>query len=400
MSSKQKITKRLIDSIPFPDSGQKIYQDGELRGFAIRVTPTKKAFIINRKFKGQLVRHKFAEYPSITVEQARIEASKLLAELSSGIKPKDKVIQEKIQATTLQQAFDDYINTKDLKPKTIKDYLDIMRLQLSVWRDTRLADINRHMVLDLHKDLSNNSKARADLAMRVLRAIFNFAKAKYRLSNDTPMILENPVAVLSEVKVWNKVKRRNRMISIQELPIWYESVMSLKPGQKNNFSVTRDFLLFVLFTGLRRQEAASLSWDQVNFRRKVFTIHNTKNHHDHELPLSEYLVTLLNRRKAENPKGFRYVFPDLNQETFLQEPKSFINRVIAVSGIKFSTHDLRRTFITIAESLDIPYYALKRLLNHSQGSDVTAGYIIDDVERLRGPMNKISNQLIRFLHHD
>ena len=54
---------------------------------------------------------------------------------------------------------------------------------------------------------------------------------------------------------------------------------------------------------------------------------------------------------------------------------------------------LRRTFITIAESLDIPYYALKRLLNHSQANDVTAGYIINDVERLREPMDKISNKI-------
>ena len=53
------------------------------------------------------------------------------------------------------------------------------------------------------------------------------------------------------------------------------------------------------------------------------------------------------------------------------------------SGVSFSAHDLRRTFITIAESLDISVYALKRLLNHKMTNDVTAGYIITDVERLR-----------------
>ena len=38
-------------------------------------------------------------------------------------------------------------------------------------------------------------------------------------------------------------------------------------------------------------------------------------------------------------------------------------------GVKFTLHDLRRTFITVAESLDIPHYALKRLLNHRGGGD-------------------------------
>ena len=60
----------------------------------------------------------------------------------------------------------------------------------------------------------------------------------------------------------------------------------------------------------------------------------------------------------------------------------------------FTLHDLRRTFITIAESLDIPGYALKRLMNHKDPNDVTAGYIVSDVERLRGPMQRITEFLV------
>jgi hypothetical protein len=36
--------------------------------------------------------------------------------------------------------------------------------------------------------------------------------------------------------------------------------------------------------------------------------------------------------------------------------------------VAFSLHDLRRTFITIAESLGFPAYTLKRLLNHRRRS--------------------------------
>jgi integrase len=57
----------------------------------------------------------------------------------------------------------------------------------------------------------------------------------------------------------------------------------------------------------------------------------------------------------------------------------------------FTLHDLHRTFITIAESLDIPAYALKRLLNHKDPNDVTAGYIVSDVNRLREPMQRITD---------
>jgi hypothetical protein len=51
----------------------------------------------------------------------------------------------------------------------------------------------------------------------------------------------------------------------------------------------------------------------------------------------------------------------------------------------------RRVFLTTAEKLEIPHYALKKLANHVSSSDVTAGYIVVDVERLRGYMSKISD---------
>ncbi|MFZ4860279.1 MAG: hypothetical protein ACOYL3_28300, partial [Desulfuromonadaceae bacterium] len=48
---------------------------------------------------------------------------------------------------------------------------------------------------------------------------------------------------------------------------------------------------------------------------------------------------------------------------------------VIVPGIKFCLHDLRRTFVTVAEGLEISYAALKRLMNHSDGNDVTGGYL-------------------------
>ena len=76
---------------------------------------------------------------------------------------------------------------------------------------------------------------------------------------------------------------------------------------------------------------------------------------------------------------------------YLKEPRNAVSRVSDISGVPFTLHDLRRTFITIAESLDIPAYALKRLLNHKDPNDVTAGYIVSDVERLREPMQRITD---------
>jgi len=44
----------------------------------------------------------------------------------------------------------------------------------------------------------------------------------------------------------------------------------------------------------------------------------------------------------------------------------YIDAVTAITGIKLSCHDLRRTFATLAKSLDLSSYTVKALLNHRQ----------------------------------
>jgi integrase len=98
------------------------------------------------------------------------------------------------------------------------------------------------------------------------------------------------------------------------------------------------------------------------------------------------------RRRHEAKTG-EFVFPgDVGP---LAEPKRQIEKVIVASGVQFSCHTLRRTFATIAESLDIPYYALKRLLNHKVADVTGQHYTVITVERLREPMQKITDFILK-----
>lgn len=162
--------------------------------------------------------------------------------------------------------------------------------------------------------------------------------------------------------------------------------------QKLTNETLRDYLLLILFTGLRRQEAAKLQWSQVDLKAKTFTIIYTKNREPHTLPLSNYLFNLFATRKQNASSN--YVFPGTGANGYIIELRKQMAKVIEVSNIPFTVHDLRRKFITIAESLDIAAYAFKRLLNHKMTSDVTAGYIMLDVERLRKPMQMVTDHLL------
>ncbi len=140
-------------------------------------------------------------------------------------------------------------------------------------------------------------------------------------------------------------------------------------------------------------EAASLRWNDVDFKAKTFTVQDTKNREIHTLPMSDFLYELFWRRRQF--KVSEFVFPAPSQTGHIIEPRKAMLKVAELSGVPFTVHDLRRTFATTAESLDLPAYALKRLLNHKMTNDVTAGYIMRDVERLRKPMQRITDFLIK-----
>jgi integrase len=114
---------------------------------------------------------------------------------------------------------------------------------------------------------------------------------------------------------------------------------------------------------------------------------------DHTLPLSDFLFGLLQQRK--NNAINDYVFQRANGTGYISEQRKQIAKIIKESGVSFTIHDLRRTFVTVAESLDISAYAVKRLVNHKMSSDITAGYIVTDVERLRPPMQKITDYILK-----
>lgn len=156
---------------------------------------------------------------------------------------------------------------------------------------------------------------------------------------------------------------------------------------------SRDFLLLALFTGMRRNEIASLRWTNIDLDERKLHLPTTKNGDPLMLPLSDFLLNLLKERK-DSAGASSWVFPGSGPAGHIVEPKKFSQRVPAASGVAFTLHDLRRTYTTTAESLDIPHYALNRLLNHRSSADVTGGYIIINVDRLRGPVEFISERIL------
>lgn len=393
MEASLKITKTVVDGLPVPDSGYTLLWDGVLRGFGVRVTANGvKSFILQYRISGRSRRITLGRYGSLTVEKARKWAITYLDLVDSGRDPVERKAKKETSYVSLREVFDAYLEARDLKALTFQD-MKVALGGVSDWMNRPLLNITRDMIERRHRKLGQRSKARANLTMRYLRALFNFAAGRYTDAEGKPLITDNPVNRLKDTRAWYRVERRQTVIRPHQLKPWMEAVLSLKDERiVSTFKTVSDFLMLVLLTGLRRHEAETLRWDQVDFEGRTLTVLDTKSHRDHTLPLSDYLLEMLTRRKAQATNG--YVFTASRGQGYLREPRKAMLQVIEKSGVSFTVHDLRRTFATVADSLDVPGYAVKALLNHKMNADVTAGYIVMDVERLREPMQRITDYML------
>lgn len=297
-------------------------------------------------------------------------------------------------APTLAQVWTLYREKRSLKVQTIRMYEFVWKWGLPDWMDLPITSISKTMIEDRHKELSKRNgprgtgKASADLCMRTLRTLINFANQRYEQPAGKRLVEENPVKWLSEIKQWNPRVQRQGIIKPHQMPTFYKTV------SKCGDPLLRDYTFLLLFTGFRRCEGAGLIWRDVDFTSNLLTARDTKNGTDHTLPMAPYLISLLTHRYwFMRPGPDDFVFPGKIAGTSVSANYKGYEKLFDALGFAFKLHDLRRTFLTTGQACGLDYVTLKWLANHKIG-DVTFQYLINDPERLREPIEKISEKLL------
>jgi integrase len=85
-----------------------------------------------------------------------------------------------------------------------------------------------------------------------------------------------------------------------------------------------------------------------------------------------------------------FVFPGDNVDGVMAIPRWPLDQVTKKTGIEFSSHDLRRTFATIAEASLLPETIIKRLMNHATDNNVTGGYIRTEANTMKQAIDRIA----------
>jgi len=382
-----------------PAAGQIIYRDDELRGFALRVTPRGKSYIVEKRVNGVNRRITLGKCAVIPVELARKEALKVLADMTRGIDPKTGRKSSPC-AVTLQEVLDKYLAVRKLRTLTVSTYRRLIERNLHDWLELAVTSITKDMIQLRHKQLSSGTSkgtsgyATANSTMKALQALLNFA-CEHFSSDDEPLIKVNPVSRLTRDREWHRIPARRGLVPDNKLADWYRGLRTI-----DNKTV-QDYFLTLLLTGFRRTEAATLLWQDIDFSARIITLpaSRTKTNHIHIMPMSDFLVDLVRARYVMH-RTSKFVFPGRSHNGALTDFRRGLLQIRETCGVEFTAHDLRRTFITMAEKLDIPHNVLKRLANHNSNLDVTTNYVVIDIERLRQYANQICNEFVRLLGAD
>ena len=390
-TDKFKFTIARLKGLPATGDRNRVH-DNEIPNLQCRVSANgERTLSIYRRPKGQVNPVRIKIHSTGSMAKIRAEAETINAELASGINPNERIREEAALEITLQVAFDQYVASKSLATGTLKSYQKALD-RMDDWKQKPLRDITKLMVLERYNKLASDSHTAAMKMPQVLRAVWNFTND---LTDDDAFGRAPTIILNKQKKQWSRTTTRNRKITADKLPAWLDAVRAL-PSQQGDGKRMAAYLEFLLLTGLRRREAGYLRWEDVDMKHGHFIVRATKNHSDHCLPITRHTRQLLNSMRDNGELVFG-----------VEEPKKAINRVTKACGVQFSCHDLRRSFATLADHSGAGSYAIKGILNHASGNDVTgqhyAGYRplddssnvnLDEVRAMRESLQKIEDYIL------
>ena len=352
-----KFIKSALMSLEVPEHGKRpaVY-DTEIPKLAVRYTSTGSKTFYVLKRAGDMAWIKLGIFPDMTVEQARKEATRALAEFSHGINP-SKVRRAFKGEMTFAELFIEYGAKHGCNKITWgNDQQRYEKYLEAPLGKKKLSEIDRATIREIIESADAAGKAAG--TQRLIKALISGLLGK---AVEWDLLQFNPA---SGVKVKGAVVKRDRFLVTDELPRFFKAL------HEEPSIMMRDFHCMALLTGVRRGNLMEMHWNDIDLKNETWRIDRTKNGEPQIVTLSSQATDLLKARRKETRNG--YVFASDSKTGYINDPNKSLKRIMKRASIPYgrkvkngiTLHDLRRTLGSWQAMTGASLTVIGQSLNH------------------------------------
>jgi len=296
----------------------------------LHLRKSSKTYTVRKRIKGKQSVKTLGKHPEMSLRQARMDAQTYSM---SGL------VSNRIVSELVDKYWTEVIVPTSKVPKQVEGYFNNIKAEFG--RD-KLGDITRSMLVSYIQDYSTERGARsADRMRSYLIQVFSYAVELGYL--DT-----SPMSLVTKRITGYISRARKRVLSNEEIKdMWHWK--NAESGWQKTEENTR-VIKFLLLTGLRISEAQKGYIDGDKFR-----VDDTKGKHSkdetrpHWVYLTETAKSLLPLPRCT----------DTNIQAWLK--RKLIKEKVEP---RYTPHDCRRTFATMASDIKVAPFIVEKCLNH------------------------------------
>ena len=395
---------RVADFKCLTNKSQSFLWDTDAPTLALRASPTgRKTYVFESRLNGATIRVNIGTPAEWTIEAARNKANGLKMLVDNGTDPReiqrqqdvDKAVERAaaaIQAVTVGEVWKLYLAKR--QPNWGERHYKDHNIMASAGGEKkskgtrvgkgltipgpiypllafRLSELTPETIEAWATKQAKTRPTYGRLAWRCLKAFLTWCgeQKQYRI-----LLTANPAKTKKAREAFGKPAVKSGSLERSQLPAWFTAVLNI------GNPVAAAYLQTLLLTGARPGEVLGLRWKDINTKWKGLTIRD-KVEGERVIPLTPYvwhLLTVLPRRNE-------YVFSSPTAKGgALSIPRSHHVCACKVAGLKGLTlHDLRRSFKSLTEWLEIPAGVVAQLMGHKPSATAEKHYTVRPLDLLR-----------------
>jgi integrase len=379
-------TPRSLESLAAGDRRITIF-DERCAGLGVTIQPTgRKSYFHLRSVRGRPVRKVIGTVGEITLEDARGKAAEMNTALGRW-KLDDYQTPNPLHQSreprlidVISRYLDQRIAPHSARPEKARDrILWMVTRYFSSWQSRLMGSVTRMDVMELHSSIARDyGKIIANRCVELIRTLYSWAiKAGLWLG-------QNPAA---KIELFPE-EERSRFLQPSEMPHFFEAL------EKMNNPDFKAFVELSLWTGARKHDLLSMSWEDVSLADRQWRIPHPKGEAPYTCVLIPEAVEILAGRK-QSASGSPWVFPSTSASGHIEDLKGAWKRFVRLAGLRnLRPHDLRRTLGSWQAGAGANLPLIAKSLGH-RSLDATAVYSRVNLDPVRKSVMTATRAMIR-----